>query len=336
MGKIKDSRGPTTVETFQIRTNGILKYEMFLNSSRSEKRIENEKNLTRGEFKGYLSQKTKSTQKKYLTNWIEAIELHQLHYNKKSLSEQITFVTLTLPATQVHSDNYLKRECLDRFIVKVKRDYGVLNYFWRAEAQKNGNIHFHLLLDAYIHHSKLRATWNRVLEPHGYINAYASNQKEFHKNGFTLRAGDSRDKETQYLAYCKGKSEDWRNPNSTDIIKPKQIRNVAAYICKYITKDSIALACDIDTMQEVEIRLDRPIEGRLWGCSDAIRELHYLDEGDLPLTDKCEPDKQAPVDYNCCKQDFDRGFQIIEGRTELQKFMDAVNNAGTTLKIRMK
>lgn len=48
-----------------------------------------------------------------------------------------------------------------------------------------------------------------------------------------------------------------RNPNSTDIHKLENINDVQAYVIKYMTTD----------------KKDLKLEGRLWGCSDALRKL---------------------------------------------------------------
>jgi hypothetical protein len=53
-----------------------------------------------------------------------------------------------------------------------------------------------------------------------------------------------------------------RNPNSTDIHKLKDKRSVEAYLVKYMVKDKVNI----------------PIKGRLWGCSDALRKLKPYSE----------------------------------------------------------
>jgi hypothetical protein len=314
MGKVKPSFGPNSYETFQIRPNGVLFYEEFVSHKRTERKAENQKNLTRGEFNGHPSKKTRSLQKRYLSNWIESINVHSDHYKqdgKAGVHKHITFVTLTLPAKQFecHDDNFIKREMLAPFIATCQRKYGVVNYFWRAEVQRNGNIHFHLLFDSYIEWYKVRSLWNRLIGAHGYIEQYRVNQLAHHANGFTARA-NSQSVEKQLLAYAKGTAENWCNPNSTDIHDVRKAKNITAYITKYITKDNTAPACDVETKQEIEIFLDRPICGRLWGCSDQIRELSFFHEHDCLGMEQVEPDNANGV----------------PGRNELDIFKDAVRS----------
>ena len=175
--------------------------------TRSDKQKSNEKNLSRGEYNGFMSPKTKSKVKKYLSTWIDA----GIMIRKSNLRHELdkvpyfTFVTLTLSASQLHSDNEIKRKCLTPFISTLQRKFNVHHYFWRAESQKNGSIHFHLIIDSWIDHRKLRLEWNKCIDKLGYIDRFE-------------------------------KSYGHRNPNSTDIHSFKSINSPASYVIKYCCK----------------------------------------------------------------------------------------------------
>lgn len=139
---------------------------------------------------------------------------------------QPVFITLTLSYAQIQSDNYIKRNLLMRFIEEMKKEHNVSNYVWRAEPQINGSIHFHILADRFIKWQWVRKTWNEIQEKHDYIDAF--DQKHGH-----------------------------RNPNSTDIHGLRDVNNIAAYICKYMTKDKPV----------------RKIKGRIWGCSANLHKM---------------------------------------------------------------
>jgi len=119
---------------------------------------------------------------------------------------KIAFITLTLPSMQTHSDNQLKSDCLDSFLTEIRKGYGVKNYLWRAEKQKNGNIHFHIVVDRFIPHWQIKNRWNRILERLGYVTRFA--EKHGHND-----------------------------PNSTDVHSLKHVLNALAYLMKYATKD---------------------------------------------------------------------------------------------------
>ncbi len=174
---------------------------------RSEKQRLNEVNLRDISYNGFMSPKTRSKVSLFLTTWVDAIEEQRITLNqgKYFRNSCLTFVTLTLSAKQRHNDNYIKRNLLTRFITESKRKFQVHNYFWRAESQKNGNIHFHLLIDKYVHWSAIRALWNSIQSDHGYIDEF----ENLHGH---------------------------RNPNSTDIQGLADLKNVAAYLIKYCCK----------------------------------------------------------------------------------------------------
>jgi hypothetical protein len=177
------------------------------NVPRSEHQKKNEINLSRGNYNGYMSPKTKSKVSKYLSTWIHSVRNYkniQGIFNSPNRI-QFTFVTLTLSSKQKHTDNEIKRKMLTPFIQRLIRTERVTQYFWRAESQKNGNIHFHIIIDRYIHHSRVRNIWNSFQDQNGYIEPF-------------------------YLEYGH------RNPNSTDIHSFRAIRNPAAYVIKYVTK----------------------------------------------------------------------------------------------------
>lgn len=142
-----------------------------------------------------------------------------------------TFITLTLSSRQVHCDKTIKRECLNHFLIYLKRHYGVVNFIWKAELQKNGNIHYHMITDKYIPHQELRELWNTAQNRLSYVDMFAHD-----------------------------------NPNSTDIHSLKRIKNVMAYVGKYMSKKSSA---DDDKPGVVL----RPICGHVWGRSDNLQAL---------------------------------------------------------------
>src|SRR5690606_29708884 len=80
----------------------------------------------------------------------------------------LTFVTCTLPAKQIHSDKVIKRAFV-LFLDNLKKTYGVRQYIWKSEAQNNGNLHFHVLIDRYIDWQIIRKLWNSQMVRLGYV-----------------------------------------------------------------------------------------------------------------------------------------------------------------------
>lgn len=158
-------------------------------------------------FQGVLSDYSRKKIRKIVTNWLTALKTVSGRRSRaKGLYQnRITFVTLTLSAHQEHTDQKIKRELLNFFLIKLQRRFDIKNYLWVAEKQGNGNIHFHILIDKYVHWKQIRAIWNTTQERLGYITRFE-------------------------------KKHSHRNPNSTDIHSLKDRRNATAYVCKYMTK----------------------------------------------------------------------------------------------------
>ena len=183
----------------------------FNNIVRKKIRDTSLKNLKKPKFRGNLSKTQKATIKKKLTAWLTSIQLHNLNQNNQFEKREYypVFITITLSAKQQHSDNEIKRKFLDLFIKNLKNKFGVNKYFWRAESQQNGNIHFHIIVDKYCNYMDLKLIWNKVQNKLGYIN-------EFEK-----KIGH-------------------RNPNSVDVKSVKQVDNFVNYLLKYCLKDEKA------------------------------------------------------------------------------------------------
>ncbi len=175
-------------------------------------------------------------------DWLLLLARNKKVFNvstKKTFTFKVSFVTLTLSSKQIHSDNEIKKELLNQFLTEARKRWKVDKYVWRAEKQMNGNIHFHIVIDKFIDHRHLRITWNRIQNKLGYIDRYSENQKNFFKNGFKFRGSlkETWSYANQKKAYYLGKACNFKNPNSTDVHKVHGIKNLAAYLSKYCTKN---------------------------------------------------------------------------------------------------
>jgi len=192
---VKESKLFATIETkVTLKTHQIVTTSTFI----PEIRVANEKSLAnvvacKGEFNGYMSANTGRYVDRIVSNWLTAIELNEENKNIEfSKQVYVTFLTLTLPCKQVHGDKTLKNKLLDPLVEWLRNSTGksqrdgcaVDAYLWRAEAQKNGNLHFHLIIDRWIDHDRVRKKWNQILERLKYITMYGNVQKHVHRNGF--------------------------------------------------------------------------------------------------------------------------------------------------------
>jgi hypothetical protein len=173
----------------------------------------------------------------------------------KWYSFKINFVTLTLPSAQGSiPDKEIKKQVFDVWLKSARRTVGLKSYFWRAEKQENGNVHF-----VFIPHQKLRDSWNNRLERLGFVTAF----EEKHKH---------------------------RIPNSTDVHAVYNIKNLPAYLAKYCSKgkatpaDAIAQPPWSKPRQKFKpnkrakaytrlMTLDEQrIDGKIWDCSKNLKQ----------------------------------------------------------------
>lgn len=122
----------------------------------------------------------------------------------KTFRFKVNFITLTLPAPTTLTDRQVVSKVLGNFLRKWHKRSPKLLYVWKAETQDSGRLHFHLTTNRFIHYEKLRAIWNKECQKHGIEH-----------------------------------SELGLNANSTDVHSVKNIRNLAAYICSYVSKKDL-------------------------------------------------------------------------------------------------
>jgi len=139
--------------------------------------------------------------------WYRTLEYHNKQITPYSLEKEKRFVliTLTLPFKQMHDDYELKRRALKPFIKYLERNQGMLNWAWKAEAQKNGNIHFHIVTDLFIPKEVIDGQWRHYMLALGYL------QKFWEK--------------------FPGK-----NPPMTNVTGQGEMKNPVAYLTKYFEK----------------------------------------------------------------------------------------------------
>lgn len=173
---------------------------------------------------------------------------------KKSFTYKVGFMTLTLPEKQKHTDREFHRLVFKPFIRVLQDKYNLGEYLWRAEAQDNTNIHYHLTINVFISVTALKNEWNKQLERGGY----------------------------------KFKTENHRLA-TTQIKATHSIKNLAAYLCGYLTKKDCytnkgkefikllqhkkGLQCDlpVDWFVLGGNWKKRRLDIKLWECSNNLR-----------------------------------------------------------------
>lgn len=200
---------PIKIPIVKIESHGIWRYDYF--EYPSKRQLEkNSKSFAEGKARVYslFGLKSRKRLAHTLENWVTTVDLASRIFHIRNVKplNQHTFATLTLSSNQLHCDKEIKRKAFNYFLVYAKRKWHINNYIWKAEPQKNGNIHFHILLDRFIPYKELRIIWNKAQEQLQYITEF----KKIHGH---------------------------ENPNSTDIHSLRKVKNISSYIIKYMKKD---------------------------------------------------------------------------------------------------
>lgn len=115
--------------------------------------------------------------------------------------------TLTLSSRQVHDDRFIKRFLLTPFLMKLMKKHTQGNYMWKAEPQKNGNIHFHLLLDFYVPKEYVQLEWNITQSQYGYHKMLNRDGKDLGHNSTRIESLRDKNNGVAYAAKYVSKSE---------------------------------------------------------------------------------------------------------------------------------
>lgn len=173
------------------------------------------------------------------------------------IKHHLRFITLTLPSEQVHTDKEITKLVLGTFLDRCRKLGFFDNYVWRAEKQKNGNIHYHILTDSYVSYSMLRNIWFISLRKYGYIKAYQEKFSKISYSEYRSLPFNSKKTETDISrAYARGVRNGWSEPPAIDVKDVCSADAVNAYISKYVSKD--------------EAGSELNVSGRVWGCSQSV------------------------------------------------------------------
>lgn len=149
---------------------------------------------------------------------------------------RLTFITLTIPVeSRQISIEEGNKVLLNPFLEVARKKFGVELYVWKAEFQARGQLHYHITCNRFILHDKIKAAWNKVLTD-------AEMMSEFKAK----------------FGHC--------NPNSTDIHAVYKVKDLGAYLMKYLTKD----VDETEAKEDSETGAKKVDKGKVWGCSQTI------------------------------------------------------------------
>lgn len=275
---------PIWVQKVKIYSDKIIRYPYrYDDGPRRQVPPTSQSNLTRGMFKGYISKESGRVIRKRLEAWIKAVHINR-DVNSKYRNpdhSHIVFATLTLPSAQEHGDNEIKRSVLMPFLQQIKRKHGVGEYFWSAEPQKNGNLHFHVLFDRYIDKDRLNDHWLVATNHFGYFDRYVTATGETSAPSTQIRECPHDMSLVKYIMKYVSKQPEIRC--SYKQIEGKGVKRISYWSREEFKggqKELLEHGYDLDSsnVECVNGRWfgffeRRPIEGRSWGMSKALIDL---------------------------------------------------------------
>lgn len=187
--------------------------------------------------------------------------------NKKQIyNYQASFITLTLPSPQQHADQQIKK-CLNNFLTTLRTKYNLKNYVWKAELQQNQNIHFHLIIDKYIHYNAIRYYWNKAINVLGYVDRYREKWSAMDfKQYCAERNVSGKDGLNGFLQGVKTK---WNSPGTENVKNVVTPSMLSYYVSKYMAKDenNAKIKSDVERIKAF---------GRVWARSQSLSAVKVI------------------------------------------------------------
>lgn len=200
-------------------------------SSSMRLHIQNLKNMAK--YTGMVTDSSQKLIRKSLDKFLQLSKKKRVFnpITHKMQTFKLTFCTLTLSeADRIVEAKEAYEKLLKPMLRWFKEKQEVDLYLWKAELQERGQIHYHVTLNHWIHYSDIRNAWNNLQNRAGLLDSF-------------------------YLKYGH------KNPNSTDIHSVYKVRNIQAYLLKYLSKK------EADGGQ---------INGKTWDCSQRVKGFKYV------------------------------------------------------------
>lgn len=201
-------------------------------------------------------------------NWLFLFSDKKRVYSKKgwvtkkgeichNFSFRLAFITLTLSAKQKHTDEYIKDKMLKPFLHWITRSYKS-SYVWKAETQLNGNIHFHITIDTFIHWKSVRAKWNSLLAREGYCKMFQDGTNDKGDSATQIKAIHNEKGHAKVVGgyLTKGSIEEKYH---YDLSRKKTT-------IEELLKNSEGVSCNIENKKHYS----RFVDGRLWSQSESL------------------------------------------------------------------
>jgi hypothetical protein len=232
-------------------------YNFSLTNYKQEVKESSLANLKENKCKSGISPKTKKRVTRCLYAWKNIIKCYNDQNKKLGIRDQkrLIMVTVTLPVKQMHDDQYIKRNILGYYLEMLNRRCKVYNYFWRAEPQENGNIHFHIIIDVFVPYQTIKDYWNHALSLHGYLDEYRRQTGRENPPSTHVKDISGSDEELQYSLKYTLKTEEKRQIEGYKFGYSDSLRNIYTPIIKMSEELKLVLN-KLEARENVSVLVD--------------------------------------------------------------------------------
>lgn len=202
------------VPYLQIRANSLVNFAVNEDRSYSGRSIQallTQNLVEHAKYTGFVSPGARKRMTKAIDFLVQVVNRKgaQQVYNRftgKTQKFKVNFITLTMPPDILMDGKNGHKKLLEPFLRWHRQHNGCKSYLWKAELQTNGQLHYHVISDAWADCEELQNKWNDLLKRNGLLD------------GYFFRYGN------------------WDAP-STDVGHCKKMNNVAGYLKKEIAKN---------------------------------------------------------------------------------------------------
>src|SRR4029077_8764488 len=268
--------GLSSIPVMQLRDGYVLVYYEQLYTRGWSNKFQNRMQLIKVKEKAYSGDITQGSRKrmaKAVTLMSQIVKPVRMinPVSQREIFHRFSFVTLTVASGHLLTAREGYDQLLQHFLQWLRRTKGVELYIWKAEFQKRGQLHYHIVFPNFIHYKEIRAKWNELQKNAGLLDEYAKKYGHF-------------------------------NPNSTDIHETRGVNNMKAYIMKEMGKSANAnklraMAMVDSLIQAGELPEEKRnafvedytgelvMDGKVWDCSACLGAAKYYT---VAMTDRHE------------------------------------------------
>jgi len=246
----------TTIPYIQTRSNGLLYYTL-PDGTHKWKRFDLTTQKTyQGKVTDHAAARIKRTVDVFLQRSPERTIFNTV--SKKQNQFRLSFITLTIsqhkPVEAKEGHKALK-VFLQHFKAKPSRkaiSEQLTSYIWKCELQKRGQLHYHITANRFLHLGEIRRVWNGIQDRRGWLEDY---RKEFNSS----------------------------DPNSTDVHAVYKVRDIQAYLSKYLAKSG---KVDVSEYGFPVPIFEPNINGKVWDCSQDLKRKRFALEMDYDTEER--------------------------------------------------